>query len=281
MSADIELARLLEHPAIWRGRSAARAEVVPTGFAAFDAALPGGGWPRTGLTEILVPRFGVGELSLLIPTLAALTQRPQARWCAWVAPPLEPFAPALAAHGVVLEHVLVVRAGHQRAASKGAPRTSKGMSRASRAGGVGQGSFTRAGGVVGQGSSTRAGGVGQGPSTRAGKVGQGSSASPSGSQRETAALWAFEQVLGSGACDAALAWSPRVQAHEVRRLQLAAERGRTLGFLFRPHGAAQESSPAVLRVLIEPVRPEAAGVRVTLLKSRGGMRGSIDLSWQG
>jgi hypothetical protein len=37
----------------------------------------------------------------------------------------------------------------------------------------------------------------------------------------------------------------------------------------------------VLRVLIEPVRPEAAGVRVTLLKSRGGMRGSIDLSWQG
>jgi hypothetical protein len=72
-----------------------------------------------------------------------------------------------------------------------------------------------------------------------------------------------------------------VQAHEVRRLQLAAERGRTLGFLFRPHGAAQESSPAVLRVLIEPVRPEAAGVRVTLLKSRGGMRGSIDLSWQG
>ena len=52
--ADVELARLLEHPAIWRGRSAARAESLPTGFGAIDSCLPGGGWPRTGLIEILV-----------------------------------------------------------------------------------------------------------------------------------------------------------------------------------------------------------------------------------
>ncbi len=63
--ADRELARLLEHPAIWRGRSAARTEVLSTGYATFDACLPGGGWPRTGLIEILVSRFGVGELYLL------------------------------------------------------------------------------------------------------------------------------------------------------------------------------------------------------------------------
>jgi hypothetical protein len=56
-SANLELARLLEHPAIWRGRSAARAEVLPTGCAAFDACLPGRGWPRTGLIEILVSRL--------------------------------------------------------------------------------------------------------------------------------------------------------------------------------------------------------------------------------
>ena len=127
-----ELARLLEHPAIWRGRSAARAEVLPTGCAAFDACLPGRGWPRTGLIEILVSRFGVGELYLLFPALAALTRRPGARWCVWVAPPLEPYAPALSAHGAALERMLVVRPSAQRlsgdrAVSEGIPSGGEGI----------------------------------------------------------------------------------------------------------------------------------------------------------
>ena len=122
----IELARLLEHPAIWRGRSAARAEVLPTGYAAFDACLPGGGWPRTGLIEILVSRFGVGELYLLFPALAALTCRPAARWCVWVAPPLEPYAPALNAHGAALERMLVVRPSGDRAATERRPSGQRG-----------------------------------------------------------------------------------------------------------------------------------------------------------
>src|ERR1043166_511382 len=106
-ASDLELARLLEHPAIWRGRSAAPAESLPTGYGALDPCLPGGGWPRTGLIEILVSRFGVGELTLLLPALTALTRLPMSRWCVWVAPPLEPFAPSLAAHGVLLDRLLV------------------------------------------------------------------------------------------------------------------------------------------------------------------------------
>ncbi len=196
---DPKFARLLEHPAIWRGRSVARLEVLASGFAALDAALPGGGWPRSGLIEILVGRFGSGELSLLLPALAALTRAASARWCVWVAPPLMPFAPALVAHGVVLERVAVV-----------------------------------------------------------------------GGQRP---LWAFEQVLGSGACDAALAWGKRPQPRDIRRLQLAAERGRTLGVLFRPRRAARESSAAALRVGVEAC---GNGVRVTLLKGRGA-RGVVEL----
>ena len=213
--ADLELARLLEHPAIWRGRSAARAQTLPTGYAALDECLPGGGWPRTGLIEILASRFGVGELYLLCPVLAFLAQRAAARWCVWIAPPLEPYAPALAAQGLKLEKVLVVR---DQAARKG---------------------------------------------------------TPSGGDCEP--LWAFEQTLGSGASDVALAWAAEgPRAREIRRLQLAAERGRTLGVLFRPRRAARESSPAVLRVVLEP---KAGGARVTLLKSRGGARGSIEVSW--
>src|SRR6516164_9312169 len=105
---DPKITRLLEHPAIWRGRSAARRSGLSTGFAALDQHLPDHGWPRTGLIEILVSRFGSGELTVLMPALAALTRATAARWCVWVSPPLVPFAPALASCGVALDRIAVV-----------------------------------------------------------------------------------------------------------------------------------------------------------------------------
>ena len=95
-----QLQELLAHPSVWRGRSRAAIPTFSTGFAALDAGLPGGGWPRHGLVEILTPQPGVGELYLLLPALAALSRLSPARWCTWVSPPHEPFAPALEAHGV-------------------------------------------------------------------------------------------------------------------------------------------------------------------------------------
>jgi hypothetical protein len=242
MSASSELARLLEHPAIWRGTSVARTEVLPTGFAALDQRLPGGGWPRSGLIEILISRFGVGELTLMLPVLAALTARPMARWCVWVAPPLEPFAPALASHGVDLERLLVVRAPAEPELAR---RVTRGIQSAHD--------------------------TSDAPGTRRRRI-----------PRDTGTLWAFEQSLGSGACDLVMAWSGRwpgrPRAKQIRRLQLSAERGRTLGVLFRPCQAARESSHATLRMAIEP---SAYGVRLTLLKSRGGVRGSVELELRG
>ncbi|MFO1407282.1 MAG: translesion DNA synthesis-associated protein ImuA [Steroidobacteraceae bacterium] len=105
---------LLRHPGLWRAReqpgAAPGPATLPTGYAALDRALPGGGWPRQGLVEILADRCGVGELSLLVPALAALCDGGGAGWLALVAPPYQPYAPALAARGIPLAHVLVVRA---------------------------------------------------------------------------------------------------------------------------------------------------------------------------
>lgn len=113
MSSGVEISepleRLLQHPSLWRGRSLARAETFPTGFAALDAALPGGGWPRAGLIEVLVPRQGVGELSLWLPLIAARSARAEGRWCAFISPPHQLFAPAFAAAGVELSRLLVVK----------------------------------------------------------------------------------------------------------------------------------------------------------------------------
>jgi hypothetical protein len=111
MSAnEQQLQELLAHPSVWRGRSRAAIPTLSTGFPALDAGLPGGGWPRHGLIEILTPQPGVGELYLLLPALVALSRLNPARWCTWVSPPHEPFAPALEAHGVALDRMLIVRA---------------------------------------------------------------------------------------------------------------------------------------------------------------------------
>lgn len=57
-------------------------------------------------------------------------------------------------------------------------------------------------------------------------------------------LWVIEQSLRSGTCSAVLAWSTIDNSAVLRRLQLAAKAGDTLGFLFRPQGLAEHSYPA-------------------------------------
>ena len=85
-----QLERLLQHPALWRGRGAAPREGLATGFDALDAALPDAGWPRRGLVEILVPANGCGELALWTPLIRRLTHSETPRWCAFVPTEFEP-----------------------------------------------------------------------------------------------------------------------------------------------------------------------------------------------
>ncbi len=83
--------------------------------------------------------------------------------------------------------------------------------------------------------------------------------------------WATEQLLRSGGCSLVLFWPGRIASVRLRRLQLAAETGRSLGVLFRPVAAQEQASPAVLRL-----RLEGGGdrLRVMVLKRRGGWSGA-------
>ena len=68
------LAALLERTDIWTGdRLAVATESLASGYPALDAELPGGGWPRGALIDLMHERPGIGELALLLPVLAALT----------------------------------------------------------------------------------------------------------------------------------------------------------------------------------------------------------------
>lgn len=190
----VALAEILTRHPVWRGGSLAQAvAALPTGFGPLDAELPGGGWPRQGLTELLVDEPGIGELQLILPAVAALTGA--GRRTVWIAPPYVPYAPALAAAGVDLVHLLVVRAPERRDA-----------------------------------------------------------------------LWAAEQALRSGSCHALAAWLPRPRYPELQRLAVAAEASQAAAFLFRPATAANESSPACLRLALEAAGPE---LEVHIVKRRG------------
>jgi cell division inhibitor SulA/protein ImuA len=193
----VPLSALLARPDIRRGGALAQvaSASVPTGFAALDAELPGGGWPTGCLTELLPAHEGIGELRVLGPALAVLSRA--GKRLAWIAPPHLPYAPALDAAGIALERLLIVRTAAARDA-----------------------------------------------------------------------LWAAEQALASAACGAVLVWPDAVKYAELRRLQLAAEKARSLAVLFRPPRAASEASPAALRLALATA---SGGLAVRILKRRGAV----------
>jgi hypothetical protein len=192
VAAVVSLESLLDPRRLWRGQPPARAPVgtEPSGHAALDHALPCGGWPEAALSELLLPADGVGELQLVLPTLARHTQA--GRDIALIAPPYLPFPAAWIAAGVDLRHVRLVAA-------------------------------------------------------------EGRDAS-----------WASEQCLRAGCLAAVLCWPRQDDDRTLRRLQVAAESGRCLGFAFRDRRAARNPSPAALRLQLEP-----GWIRV--LKCSGGL----------
>ncbi|MBY0573167.1 MAG: translesion DNA synthesis-associated protein ImuA, partial [Undibacterium sp.] len=91
-------------PTLWRASQLARSmgEVIASGHGALSAQLPGGGWPKGCLTELLIQEAGSTELQLLRPALAAL----QSGRIALLHPPYSPQALALSAWGIDISRLL-------------------------------------------------------------------------------------------------------------------------------------------------------------------------------
>jgi protein ImuA len=82
VSADPVLAtptlqHILQHAGVFRRGDEPRlpSAVIPSGFSAIDAQLPGGGWPVPGFVELLCDSVGVGELAMWLPVHRALNHR--------------------------------------------------------------------------------------------------------------------------------------------------------------------------------------------------------------
>jgi hypothetical protein len=108
---------ILADARVWKLKDASAAPARPvwsTGKSALDARLPGGGWPTASLIEVLLQSTGLGEVQLFLPALVECQRstaqgRAEAPWIVWIAPPYEPYAPALAQQGIELRRLLVVR----------------------------------------------------------------------------------------------------------------------------------------------------------------------------
>jgi hypothetical protein len=210
----MNLRDLMQRAGIWRAGELPAMAAQPTGFQVLDEALPGGGWPQAGMTEILSQTTGIGALRLVLPALARLSQL--GRWIIWVSPPHVPYSPALLAQGLDLSRLLIVDLPNESQPAR------------------------------------------------------------------HDILWAYEQALRFSDCGAALLWLEDATPLHLRRLQLAAEIGRTWALVFRPARFALQSSPALLRLGLAAVPAAAADglglpqteIEVTLLKARGAHYGA-------
>lgn len=101
---------LHSNPKLWRGCDMAGrgSHGLSTGYPALDEILPGRGWPRNGLVEIISKQWGMGELQLLLPLMRSVIA--QGKWVLWISPPHQLYAPALVQAGIDIEQVLVVKA---------------------------------------------------------------------------------------------------------------------------------------------------------------------------
>jgi hypothetical protein len=101
------ISSLLTRQDTWRGRNLRLPRrTLGTGHNSLDLLLQGG-WPTAALTELLPRRLGIGELSLLLPIVKEQSSSNQL--CLWLDPPYQPYAPRLAAAGIALDRLLIVR----------------------------------------------------------------------------------------------------------------------------------------------------------------------------
>ena len=185
---------LQQQPLLWQGHHHhSDYNAIATGFYELDKLLPYNGWPLGTTLEILTSQCGAGELRLLMPAMATLTQ--QGFYVAWIAPPYLPYAPSLLQHDIDIRYVIVINT-------------------------------------------------------------------------QTSAHdqhWSMEKLLACEKCGMALMWPNSCTTKNVRRLQLAAEKGHSIGVLYpRLH---HSYSPAAIRISLQAIGVNQ--LHLTILKARG------------
>ncbi len=100
------LESLLNHGQLWHGKGLHTKGFHSTGFSELDGVLPHGGWPQDAIIELISPAPGLGDMALVLPELARLSQQEGIVAC--ITPPWLLHGPMLEESGVCLERLLCV-----------------------------------------------------------------------------------------------------------------------------------------------------------------------------
>lgn len=93
---------------LWRGASLSlQNDSLSTGYTHLDSALKIGGWPASGLLEMLMERPGIQELSLLMPAIAQHLKKEQR--VAFVGMPYQLFPSTLRSFGISPQQVWCIQ----------------------------------------------------------------------------------------------------------------------------------------------------------------------------
>ena len=175
--------------------------VTKSGCGVLDDMLPGGGWQKGGVVELIVPDDHAEAIDLVIPSLRRLSQ--QGRWITLVTPPLPSRTAVFTDQDINANHVLQVNPHPGRSG-----------------------------------------------------------------------LWTVESMLRTGDSAAILAWPGCDTELMDKRLQKAAEHGRTLCVLFRYESFATHPSGVDVRLKVEVSEGGRAVYRVN---SRGDALSGVAL----
>ena len=193
------LDNLLKRADIWQGSQKTNQQhSTATGYSELDQLLHYQGWPLNSLTEILVPQPHIGEVSLVLPSVAKQMQLGGALFL--IEPPFMPYAPAWVNAGIDISQISIIK-----------------------------------------------------------------------SCQEQNWLWASEQVMSNKGVACCLFWPPKnhLPNKVLKRLQLASKEGSTLNFIFRHDSAAEQSSPASLRLKLRT----GDNLEIEIIKQQGGWAG--------
>lgn len=87
------------------------------------------------------------------------------------------------------------------------------------------------------------------------------------------ALWSMEKAFQTENCGLVLAWQNWLPATVLRRLQLAADTGNTLGVIFKQNECKHSPSPTRLQIKESSLQKDRfSAAEITVLKARGNFR---------
>ncbi|PHS15325.1 MAG: hypothetical protein COA86_13990 [Kangiella sp.] len=108
----VSLDNLLKRSDIWQAsqqntQQTAQQHAISTGYAKLDAILHYRGWPLNALTEILVAQQHIGEIALILPSIAKKMKSGGALYL--IEPPFNPYAPAWLNAGIDINQMFIIK----------------------------------------------------------------------------------------------------------------------------------------------------------------------------